>query len=175
VLDGDTGLLAKKGAESPQFLDHLYCGQTAGCIKTPLGVEVGLSPGDIALDRDPAPYPKRGRAPPSFRSTSIVAKRLHGSRYATWYGGRPRPIRNIVLDLDPASPRKRAHPPPPNFGPCLLWPNDWMDEDGAWYGSRHRPRPHCTRRGPSSRERGTAAPSFRPMSVVATVAHLSYC
>jgi len=24
-------------------------------------------------------------------------------------------------------------------------------------------------------ERGTAAPSFRPMSVVATVAHLSYC
>ena len=29
--------------------------------------------------------------------------------------------------------------------------------------------------GPSPRERGTAAPSFWPMSVVATVAHLSYC
>ena len=28
----------------------------------------------------------------------------------------------------------------------------------AWYGSRSRPRPHCTRRGPSSRERGIAAP-----------------
>jgi len=39
-----------------------------------------------------------------------------------------------------------------------------MDEDAAWYGSRPRPRPHCTRRGPRSRERGTAAPSFRPMS-----------
>jgi len=25
------------------------------------------------------------------------------------------------------------------------------------------------------RERGTSAPSFRPMSIVATVAHLSYC
>jgi len=25
------------------------------------------------------------------------------------------------------------------------------------------------------RERGTAAPSFQPMSVVAAVAHLSYC
>jgi len=25
------------------------------------------------------------------------------------------------------------------------------------------------------RERGTAPPSFRPMSIVATVAHLSYC
>ena len=28
---------------------------------------------------------------------------------------------------------------------------------------------------PVLRERGTTAPSFRPMSVVATVAHLSYC
>jgi len=28
---------------------------------------------------------------------------------------------------------------------------------------------------PAVRERGTTAPSFRPMSIVATVAHLSYC
>jgi len=28
---------------------------------------------------------------------------------------------------------------------------------------------------PALRERGTAAPSFRPMSIVATVTHLSYC
>jgi len=29
---------------------------------------------------------------------------------------------------------------------------------------------------PTSQERGTASPtSFRPMSIVATVAHLSYC
>jgi len=28
---------------------------------------------------------------------------------------------------------------------------------------------------PALRERGTAAPSFRPMSIVAKVAHLSYC
>jgi len=28
---------------------------------------------------------------------------------------------------------------------------------------------------PALREKGTASPSFRPMSVVATVAHLSYC
>jgi len=30
-------------------------------------------------------------------------------------------------------------------------------------------------RDPAPRERGTAAPSFRPMSIEATVAHLSYC
>jgi len=28
---------------------------------------------------------------------------------------------------------------------------------------------------PALRETGTAPPSFRPMSIVATVAHLSYC
>jgi len=41
----------------------------------------------------------------------------------------------------------------------VLWPNGWMDEYAACYteGSRPRPRPPCTRRGPSSRERGTAA------------------
>jgi len=47
---------AKKGGEPPpQFLAHFYCGQTAGCIKMPLGMEVGLSPGDLVLDGDPAP------------------------------------------------------------------------------------------------------------------------
>jgi len=38
----------------------VYCGQTVGWIKMPLGMEVGLSPGDtvldIALDGDPAPH-----------------------------------------------------------------------------------------------------------------------
>jgi len=29
----------------------------------PLGMEVGLSPGEFVLDGDPAPFPKRGRAP----------------------------------------------------------------------------------------------------------------
>jgi len=77
---------------------------------------------------------------------------------------------DIVLDGDPAPLPKRGQSPP-IFGPRLLWSNGWMDEDATWYGSRPQPRPHCLRRGPSSRgERGTAAPS-----IVATVAHLSYC
>ena len=81
VLDGDTTPLPqKRGQRSPQFSAHLYCDQTAGCIKVPLGMEVGLSRGDCGLDGDPVPYPKRGGAPPDFRPTSIVAKRLHGSR-----------------------------------------------------------------------------------------------
>jgi len=38
-------------------------GQTSGCIKMPLGMEVGLSPGNIVVDGDPAPLPKKGRSP----------------------------------------------------------------------------------------------------------------
>ena len=44
----------------------VYCGQTVGWIKTKLGMEVGLGPGDIVLDGDPAP-PQRGAQPsPQF-------------------------------------------------------------------------------------------------------------
>ena len=111
----------------PQFSAYFYCGQTAGCIKMSLGMEVGLGLCDTV--RCGASYPqKKGHT--------------------------------------------HSHP---IFGPCLLWPNGWMDGDTAWYGSRPRRRPHCTRRGPSSRERGTEPPCFRPMSIVATVAQLSYC
>jgi len=45
----------------------------------PLGTEVGLSPGDIVLDGDKAPFPQiKGEAaqqPSSFPPMSIVAKR----------------------------------------------------------------------------------------------------
>ena len=41
----------------------------------PLGTEVGLGPGDIVLDGDPAP-PRKGAQPaPTFRPVSIMAKR----------------------------------------------------------------------------------------------------
>ena len=37
------------------------CGQTVGCVKMPLGTQVGLSPDEIVLDGDPAP-PKKGHS-----------------------------------------------------------------------------------------------------------------
>jgi len=40
----------------------VYCGQTIGWIKLPLGTEVGLAPGDIVSD--PAPPTRRGTAFP---------------------------------------------------------------------------------------------------------------
>jgi len=46
----------------------VYCGQTVGWIRMPLGTEVGLDPGDIVLDGDPTqlPPPKGAQQPPLF-------------------------------------------------------------------------------------------------------------
>jgi len=91
----------KKGVELPKFSAHVYCSQTAGCIKMALVMEVGLTSGDFVLDGDPAPLTKRGRAPPQFSAMSIVAKRLHGSS-----------LTNFVLDGAPAPfPKKGVEPP----------------------------------------------------------------
>jgi len=50
-----------------QFLDHVYCCKTAGWIKTPLGMEVDLSPGHIVLNMVPALRERGTASPPSFR------------------------------------------------------------------------------------------------------------
>jgi len=94
-----------KGAH-PQFSAHVYCVQTAGWIKVPLGTEVGLDPSDIVLDGDPAPPPQKGDRAPNFRSMSIVAKQLHASVGATCMevglgSG------HIVIDGDPAPSSKK--------------------------------------------------------------------
>ena len=70
----------KGGAAPPQFSAHFYCGQTAACIKVPLGMELGLGPGDFVLDGDPAPPPPKEHRPPNFRPIYVAAKWLHGSR-----------------------------------------------------------------------------------------------
>jgi len=72
---------SEKGAEPPlQLSVHIYCGRTREWIKMSLGMEVGLVPFHIVLDEDPAPVPKRSRAPSNFRPMFVVAKRLDASR-----------------------------------------------------------------------------------------------
>ena len=41
-------------------------GQTAGWSKMPLGVEVGLGPGNFVLDEDPVPPEKKAQPPTQF-------------------------------------------------------------------------------------------------------------
>jgi len=95
----------------------------------PLGMEVGLGPGDFVLDGDPAPPEKKVTAPTHrfladvyCGQTAELMKTLLGTEVDLGPG-------HIVLDGDPALPVKGAQ------------------------------QPH----------------SFWPMSIVATVAHLSYC
>jgi len=45
-----------------------------------LGIEVGLGPGHIVLDGDPAPLPQKGADHHNFRPIYIVAKRMDASR-----------------------------------------------------------------------------------------------
>ena len=66
VQDGDPAPLPEKRGQSPQFSAHFYCGQTAVCIRVPLGTAVGLSLGDIVLDGDPASPLLKGHNLPIF-------------------------------------------------------------------------------------------------------------
>jgi len=119
-----------------QSVTLVYCGQTAGWIKMPLGVEVGLGPGHIVLDENPAPR-KGAQQPPVFGPCLLwpnVDQDATRRHYLTW---------------GPSSPRKGAQQPP-LFGPCLLRPTGWMYQDSSWYGDRRRPRLHCVRWGRSS-------------------------
>jgi len=93
---------------SPQFLAHVCCGQTAGCIKMPLGTEVGLGPGHIVLDGTLLP-PKWGSSP-QFSAhvccgqTAGWIKMPLGVEVGLSSG-------NIVLAGDPALPRKGHNSP----------------------------------------------------------------
>ena len=53
----------------------VYCGQTAGWIMMPLGMEVGLGPEDVVLEGTRAPPPQKMGTAPTFRPMSVVAKR----------------------------------------------------------------------------------------------------
>jgi len=85
-----------------------------------LDIEVGLGPGHTVLDWNPAPLPKRGRSPlPNFRPMSIVAKRLHGSRWPWIKMALDTEVGlgsgYIVLDWNPAPLPKKGAESPPQF------------------------------------------------------------
>ena len=72
-----TQLPPEKGHTHPtQFLAYVYCGLTAGWMKTPLGTEVDLGPGHVVLDWVPAVH-EMGTAAPCFRPVSIVTTVAH--------------------------------------------------------------------------------------------------
>jgi len=136
----------------------VHCGQTVGRIKMKLGMQVGLGPGHILLDGDPASPPPKGHSPPIF---GLYLLRPNGcmNQDVTCYGTRPWPRRPCV-SWDPAPPPQNGGPQ--FFDPCLLWSNGWMDVSGTWHGGRPQPRRLCVRWGPSTPhpKGGGAPPQF---------------
>ena len=98
----------------------VYCGQTVGWIKMPLGTVVGLGPGDIVLDGDLAPHTERGTAAHPLFGPCLLWPNGWMDQNATWYGGRPRPRRHCVRS-GPSFPHEWAQQPFPHFLPTLLW------------------------------------------------------
>ena len=92
----------------------VYCGQTVGRIKMKLGVEIGLGPGHIVLDGDPAPLPQRGTAPTQFLAHICCGQ------MAAWIkiplgmelGLSPG---DFVLYGDPTLPSQKGGSAPPQF------------------------------------------------------------
>jgi len=76
----ETQLPLPKGTQIPNIQPKSVVAKTAGWLKMPLDMQVGLGPSDFVLDADPPPLPKKGAEPPIFGPLSILAKRLEGSR-----------------------------------------------------------------------------------------------
>jgi len=75
VFDGDPTTPRTEGTPTTtQFMAHVYCGQTAGWVKTPLGMEVDLGPGHIMLDGIPALRETGTAAPHHFGPCLLWAR-----------------------------------------------------------------------------------------------------
>ena len=110
--DPAPSLPPKKRAELPLFSTHVCSGQTDRWIKTPLGMEVGLGPGETVLSGNSAPT-KRGHNSPQFSTYVYYGQNGWIGQDATWYGGTPRPRPHCVR-WELSSPQRGTAP---NFPP----------------------------------------------------------
>jgi len=76
-----------------------------------IGTRVGLVPGHIVLDGDPAPLPKKGRSPlPPIFGPSLLWSNGWMDQDGTWHG----------VCLSQGDFELDGEPAPVIFGPCLL-------------------------------------------------------
>ena len=118
VLDGDPAPCSPKGY-SPQFSAHVYCGQTAGWTKMPLGIEVDLGPATLCYMGTPLPSPKKwGTAPSIFGPMFVVLLWPNDwmDQHVTWYGARSQPRPHCVRWESNCPPEGTA----PNFRPMFI-------------------------------------------------------
>jgi len=136
-------------------------------------MDVRLGAGHIVLDGASAPLPQQGGRPPIFahfycRQTVGCIKMSFGMEVGLSPG-------EFVLDGDPASLPLKEHSP--QFLSNVRCGQTTGRMKTPFVMEVDLGPGHIVLDGvPALRKRGTAAPpSFRPMSIVATVVHLSYC
>jgi len=122
-VNGDQAPLSERG-QSPQFSARVYCGQTAGWIKMPLGRQVGLSQSDCVSLGPRSPLPKTGAEPPIFGrvycgETAGWIKMPLGAEVGLGPG-------HIVLDGDPALPSPKVHSPQSSAHMCCGQMAGWI-------------------------------------------------
>ena len=163
----------QKGGRAPKFSAHVYCGQTAGWIKMPLDIKVGLDTGHILLDGDHAPPSSKEDTTPfsahvCYGQTALWIKMLLSIEVGLGPG-------HIVLDGDPAPFPKGGTAPPQIFGHvCCSQTAGWIKMPlgmklGIGLG-------HIVLDGdPAPPKRGTASQFSAHIYCGQTVDHLSYC
>jgi len=140
----------------------------------PLGMEVGLRPGDCDRWGPSFPSPK-GAQCPQF-SANVRCDQITG--WTKMALGMEVGLRSgdFVFDGDPATPRTEGTRTTTQF---LAHVN--CGQTAGWMktplGTEVNLGPgHIILYGvPALRETGTEPPAFQPMSIVSMVAHLSYC
>jgi len=125
------------------------------------------------------PLPNKKAQPPIF-VPCLLWPNGWMDQDATWYDGRLRPGQHCVICGPSSTPKGHS----PQFSARLLWPNGWMNQDANWYEGRTRSRLYCVLHGdpaPPPQKKGSTAPNFRSMSIVAkrspisaTAEHLFY-
>jgi len=91
----------------------VHCGEMVGRFKMKLGMQVGLGPGHIVLDGDPAQPPQRGWSPPIF-GPYLLWPNGWIDQDATWYGGGTQP-RRLCVRWGPCSPPQKRGGALPKF------------------------------------------------------------
>jgi len=108
VLDGDQTPLPKKGAEPPIFGPFLLW-PNGWMHQDATWYEGRPQPRQLCVRWDPAPSPKRDRAPNFCPHLSWPNGCM--DQDATWYGGRPQPTQHCV---------RSGHSSLPNFQPMSV-------------------------------------------------------
>jgi len=133
-------------------------------------MRVGLGPGHILLDGDPAPLPQKGHSPrfsthvPCNQTAEWIKMPL-GMEVGLGPG-------DFMLDGDPAPPRKKGTAS--NFRPMSIVAKR-LDGSRCHLVRKASPRRHSVGWGPVPPKKGHSPQLLGHVYCGQTVAHLSYC